>query len=127
MGKREVIEVPGLSHGGAPIPVAVKIGNHLFTSAVLGTDISTGSIAEPERQPALAFDNMRRVVEAAGGTVDDIASVHVYLTDYALRPQVNEEWLKMFPDADDRPTRHAIQMPMFGDMIIQLEFTALIG
>ena len=103
------------------------IGNMLFTSAVLGTDTATGDIAEPERQTALAFDNMRRVVEAAGGTVDDIASVRVYMTDYSLRGEVNIEWLKMFPDPDDRPTRHAVQMAMFGNMVIQLEVTAVIG
>ena len=127
MGKRRTIEVPGLSHGAAPIPTAIMMGNMLFTSAVLGTDTATGDIAEPERQTALAFDNMRRVVEAAGGTVDDIASVRVYMTDYSLRGEVNTEWLKMFPDPDDRPTRHAVQMPMFGNMVIQLEVTAVIG
>ena len=94
VGKRRTIEVPGLSHGGTPIPTAVMMGNTLFTPAVLGTDTTTGDVAEPERQTALAFENMRRVVEEAGGTVDDIASVRVYMTDYALRGEVNTEWLK---------------------------------
>ena len=78
------------------------MGNTLFTSAILDTDTTTGSIAEPERQTALAFESMRR-----GGGV----------ADYALRGEVNTEWLKMFLDPDDRPavtSRWIIMLPNMG-------------
>ena len=124
MGKRKPIHVPGLSHGDAPIPTAIMFGNHLYSSAVFGTDRETGKLTDPEFQTTHAFSNMKCIVETAGGSVEDIAAVRVFLTDYSLRSQINAEWLKMFPDPEDRPTRHAIQMPMFGGMIVQLEFDA---
>jgi 2-iminobutanoate/2-iminopropanoate deaminase len=124
MGKRKPINVPGLSHGDAPIPIAIMFGTHLYSSAVFGTDRETGELADLESQTAHAFSNMKCIVETAGGNVQDIAAVRVFLIDYGLRQQVNIEWLKMFPDSTDRPTRHAIQMPMFGGMVVQLEFDA---
>lgn len=36
-------------------------------------------------QAAHAFENIRRVVEAAGGTVDDVVSLRIYVVDY--RPE----------------------------------------
>ena len=87
MGKRKPIHVPGLSHGDAPIPTAIMFGNHLYSSAVFGTDRETGKLADPEFQTTHAFSNMKCIVETAGGSVEDIAAVRVFLTDYSLRSQ----------------------------------------
>ena len=37
MARREVIELEGFAHGN-PIPVAVKIGNMVYTGGVAGTN-----------------------------------------------------------------------------------------
>ena len=53
MAKRQVLEIPGISHA-APIPMAVKMGNLLFSSAIMGEDPETHSLPpEPERQAEL--------------------------------------------------------------------------
>ncbi len=127
MGKRVHIHVPGLSHGNTPIPTAVMMGNQLHSSAILGTDIETGEMALPELQTRHAFRNMKAIVETAGGSLDDVVAVRVYMIDYSYREYVNTEWVSMFPDPDNRPTRHAVQMPMFGNMEVHLEINALIG
>ncbi len=124
--KRQVFEVPGVSHS-APIPMGVKIGNLLFSSAVMGEDPETHSLPpEPERQAELVFSNLRTLMSNAGGATDDIAHMTVFLKDLAYRDHVNNEWLKMFPDEDDRPARHAVQADLPRGMLIQVEIIAVL-
>jgi enamine deaminase RidA (YjgF/YER057c/UK114 family) len=126
MARREMIEVPGLGHSN-PIPLAVKIGSMVFSGGISGQDPATGKVpSEPEAQIALAFQNMQKIVEAAGGTTGDIAKVVVYLRDMQLRAQVNSEWVKMFPDAEDRPVRHTMPSDSPTNPGIQLEMTAVL-
>jgi len=109
MAKRTVLK-KGLPHHNNPISTAVKIGQMVFSSAIGGHDPETNKApADPARQVELAFENVRRVMDAAGGTTDDIAKVTVFLKDMKYREHVNREWLKMFPNEDDRPARHAVK------------------
>jgi len=127
MGKRQVIEGEGLPHHNNPIPTAVKLGAFLFSSAIPGQDPATGQVpADPERQVTLAFENLRRVLEAGGATTDDVAKLTVFLTDLSHRQWVNREWLKMFPDEHDRPVRHAVKSELPGNMVVQLEVMAVL-
>lgn len=67
-----------------------------------------------ETQCANMFAHMKAIVEAGGGTTDDIIKVTIWLKDRTQRSPVNVEWLKMFPDEESRPARHALQMEMDG-------------
>lgn len=125
--RRQVIEVPGLVHG-APIPAAMKIGNMVFTGGIMGTDPATGQMPpEPEKQAELIFQHMRTIMEKAGGSTDDIAHVTVFLKDMQYRNAVNAEWVKMFPNEDDRPTRHALKYDLAGAMLIQCEMIGVLS
>jgi 2-iminobutanoate/2-iminopropanoate deaminase len=128
MAKRQVIQIPGMEvHGANPIPLAVKVGNMVFTGSIPGRDPATNTIPDDaDRQIVLAFENMRRIMELAGGSTDDIAKVVVNLKDLALREIVNREWVKMFPDPESRPARHAVRADIPGNMVIQMEMTAVI-
>jgi 2-iminobutanoate/2-iminopropanoate deaminase len=127
MGKRQVIEGEGLPHHQNPIPTAVRIGQFLFSSAIPGQDPATGELpADPEQQVVFAFENVRRVMAAGGGTTDDIAKMTVFLQDLSHRQWVNREWLKMFPDEHDRPVRHAVKSDLPGGMVVQLEILAVL-
>lgn len=126
MGKRQVIHLEGAEHK-APIPAAVRIGNMLFSSAIGGRDPETGEYPDdPASQARFAFANMATVVRAAGGDVDDIAHVTVFLKDPDHKKFVNDEWTRMFPDPDDRPARHAVQITRGGAMLLQLEIVAVL-
>jgi 2-iminobutanoate/2-iminopropanoate deaminase len=127
MPRREVLDAPGLFKHENPIPTAVKMGSFIFSSALPGFDPETQSTPDdPRQQVTLAFEQMRRVVEAGGGTLQDIAKVTVFLKDLTHRSMVNEEWLKMFPDAADRPVRHTMQHDLPQNYLVQLEFTAVL-
>lgn len=127
MPRRKVIEAADLPHHTNPIPTAVRIGNMVFSSALFGQDPETHELPDdPAAQVANAFRAVRRVMEEAGGSVSDIGKMTVYLRDMQIRQAVNTEWLKMFPDDDDRPVRHAVPMSGAGNALIQIEIIAVL-
>jgi 2-iminobutanoate/2-iminopropanoate deaminase len=125
MARRETIDLEGFAHGN-PIPVAVKIGNMVYSGAVAGTNEAGVTPVDPDEQIRQVFKNVQRIVEAAGGTVADIAKLDVKLSDMSLRPVVNKYWLEMFPDEHDRPARHTTQGDLPGTLVIQVEVVAVL-
>jgi 2-iminobutanoate/2-iminopropanoate deaminase len=125
MPRREVLEVPGVRHT-APIPMAVAVGNMVFTSAIMGKDPATGALpADPEAQAAWVFAHLRTILRAAGCHPGDVGHVAVLVADEAYRRQVDREWLAMFPDERDRPARHTTVTQLRGGALIQIEAVAV--
>ncbi len=125
--KGRSIHVDGVKHG-APIPMGARVGNMIFSSAIIGTDPSTGKVPEDlESQCVFAFANMKTMVENAGGKIEGIGTIKVYMKDRSQREAVNRPWLEMFPDEDDRPARHAIEYDAFPPgVLVQLEIVAVV-
>jgi len=73
------------------------------------------------------FANIRALLEAGGATPEDVIKVTVWLTDKALRPHVNKQWLAMFPDPHSRPARHTFASPdLDPPTLVQCEVIAVI-
>jgi len=73
------------------------------------------------------FENVRRVIGAAGGSPEDIVKMTVWITDRALRPILNKHWIEMFPDANSRPARHTVTSRDFmPPMQIQCDLLAVL-
>lgn len=126
MGRRQVIDLPGMGHR-APISLAVKIDNILYSSGISGRDSEKDEMPEDAAGQAKAmFRNVERVMEAAGGTTSDIIYMQLRLRDRALREFVDPEWLAMFPDPEDRPARHAEAAELGGGMLMQCQITAVL-
>ncbi len=126
---RKVIHIPGNWHGGQPIPPATKVGPLVTSGGVSGMDPETNKMPEDlNEQVRWAFEHVRRIMKEAGGTPDDIAHMTVYVKSRDVRPLINEEWVKMFPDPESRPTRHTLQYDaLAGGMELQIQFMAYVG
>jgi 2-iminobutanoate/2-iminopropanoate deaminase len=125
--RRRVLGVPGIEHQN-PIPQAVAIGGMVFSSAIFGEDPATGEIPpDPARQAELVFGHVRTILEQAGAGPEAIAHLRVFLQDDDDRKHVNHEWLRMFPDENDRPARHTVRTDLRRGMRIQCEFVAVLG
>lgn len=126
MAKREVLQVQG-SHHQNPIPTAVKIGNMVYTSAIIGSDPATGAMPESvQEEVANLFHYLREIMMLAGGTTDDIAHLSVLVTDREYKKVINTEWLKMFPDEFNRPARHTTVQELREGLRVQIEMTAVL-
>jgi 2-iminobutanoate/2-iminopropanoate deaminase len=124
---RRSIYLEGLEHG-APIPAGTVVGNMVFSSAIAGRDPQTGTTpTDPQEQATQMFRNVRRFMEAAGGTPEDIGYVTLYLREEKYREAVNQAWLAMFPDAASRPARHALKAEILRpDVLFQVEVIAVL-
>ena len=100
-----------------------------MTSGIFGKDPNTGIIPPSiEEQCALMFSNIRLILAAAGGTPEDILKMTVWVKDKILRPHVNREWLRMFPDEHSRPARHSsVSTDLPGAALVQCEVMAVIS
>ncbi|WP_270276284.1 RidA family protein [Enterococcus casseliflavus] len=126
MTKRQVIQINGSAHEN-PIPTAVKIGNMVYTSALMGTDPSSGQIPETvEEEVAQLFTYILEIMEKAGGSSENIAHLSVSVTDRSYKEIVNKEWLKLFPDPDNRPARHTTVHSLKPGVHVQVEMVAVL-
>ena len=128
MSKRRSFEVPGLHHEN-PIPMGCIIGNLMMTSGIFGMEPETRRFPDDiEGQCTLMFENIRRVIAAAGGSTDDIIKMVVWAKEKTFKNAVNKEWLAMFPDVHSRPARHTMIYGGFTEnALIQCEIVALLG
>jgi reactive intermediate/imine deaminase len=70
---------------------AVRHGDLIFLSGQIPLDPATMELIEGdfESRARRVFENLKAVVEAAGGTMDQILKVNVFLTDLANFATVN--------------------------------------
>lgn len=123
--RRKTFEIPGAEHK-APIPSAAQVGNILWSSALLGTDPSTGTLPDgADKEIAQLFRNADTILEQAGLGRDDIVYVSVLLGDNGHRELINRHWLHWFPREDDRPARHITLSAPAGGAAAQLQFVAV--
>ncbi len=129
MSARTSIYVEGFSHesdsGGLPDRQHALLGQHPGDRPghrkVRRHDRRAGRTA-PEM-----FAHVRRIVEAAGGSAENIIKMTVWMRDRSQREPVNREWLKMFPDPHSRPARHAIDAALDGEKLLECDFIAVLA
>lgn len=126
MAKRKSIYVEGFGHKN-PIPAACRLGNIVTSGIIYGLDVVTGKPADGlQRQCALMFEHVRTIVEAAGGTLDDIVKLNVWMTDRSQRQAINDAWLAVFPDPETRPARQTMQGVLTPGILVQCDFLAVL-
>jgi len=128
MEKRQSIDVPGARHVN-PIPSGCRRGPFVVTGAISGADPETGKVpTDLNAQCQAMFANVSRVIEAAGGTPDDIVKMTVWITDRSLRETLNRHWVAMFPDPHSRPARHTMTShDLVAPMQIQCDILAVLS
>jgi len=128
MEQRRSIDVAGAKHVN-PIPSASRRGPFVASGAISGADPETGKVPDDlDEQCRLMFENVRRVMAAAGGSPDDIVKMTVWITDRALRPILNKHWIEIFPDPHSRPARHTVTSADFtAPMQIQCDLLAVLS
>ena len=128
MEQRRSIDVAGAKHVN-PIPSASRRGPFVASGAISGADSETGKVPDDlDEQCRLMFENVRRVMAAAGGSPDDIVKMTVWITDRSLRPILNKHWIEIFPDPHSRPARHTVTSADFtAPMQIQCDLLAVLS
>jgi reactive intermediate/imine deaminase len=102
-----------IATGRAPAAIgtysqAVKAGDVVYLSGQIPLDPETMQIAGPDMAAQIrrVLDNLAAVAEAAGGSLDDVVKLTVYLTDLGHFALVNELMTQYF--GEPFPARAAI-------------------
>ena len=93
-----------------PYSQAVRAGNTIYLSGQIPLDPATGELVPGDIQVQVrrAFDNLRAVCEAAGGSLDQVARLGLYVTDLADFAAVNAVMAEYF--GTPYPARSTIQV-----------------
>ena len=125
--KRRPLEIPGLFHKD-PLPMGARMGNFVFSSVIAPEDPKDGKlVAGALPQIDRCFDNMKLMMQSAGGTDSGINHAWVFMKDFAHQPAMVERWVKDFPTFGDRPARKTVPYDLAGDTQIQVQLTGYIG
>ncbi len=125
--KRTNFEVPGVGHHD-PIPMASRVGPLFQSSGIYGIDPADGEVVEGmEKQTDMVQLITRRVLEQAGGTVEDITALTVMVQDFSNVPYFRERLLELFPDPQTSPALHFVNYRMPEKWHVQFHVTAVLG
>ena len=93
-----------------PYSSAVRAGNTVYVSGQVPIDPATGNLVEGgiDAQARRAFDNLKAVCEAAGGSLDDVMRVGLYLTNLGQFAEVNGVMAEYF--SQPYPARSTIEV-----------------
>jgi 2-iminobutanoate/2-iminopropanoate deaminase len=125
MPRRQTIHTPGFKHTN-PVPAACRIDNVVYSGAIVGTDKEHGTTRDLDEQVTVMFQRLREIVAAAGCDLADIVKLTLWMADRSDRSAVNREWTAMFPDPEDRPARHVVQIELDEATLIQCDFVAVL-
>lgn len=103
-------QVVGNPPSGRPYSPAVKVGNLIFVSGQVALDPETGEAVRDsfEAQVRRVMENIKRIVEEAGSSMDNIVKTTVFLTDMGKFAEMNEIYGSYFEK--DPPARSTVEV-----------------
>lgn len=104
---------------------AVRVGSTIYVAGTAGIDPATRQMAGTtiQEQTRQALRNCRAIVEAGGGTMEDVAQVTVLLAKPSDFAGMNEEYAKVF--ATDPPARAVARLgPEVPNLLVSVLMTA---
>ena len=108
---RQIIFTTDAAKPPATYSQAVRAGGLIFVSGTAPHDPETGKIIGEtvQEQTRQCLKNISAILQAAGSSLDKIASVTIVLADEEDFPGMNEEWVKWFPS--NPPARQGAKLP----------------
>ena len=126
-GKRPVV-TPRLKTPANPYSLATRVGNQVFISGQVAIDaegqlVGKGDLVAQTRQ---VLENIKALVEAAGGNMDDIVKTTTFVTsmqDFAKTVPTRREYFH-----EPYPASTAVQVARLvdPDWLIEIEATAVL-
>jgi reactive intermediate/imine deaminase len=106
--RREIISTENAPQAIGTYSQAVKIGNTVYLSGQIPLVPETMQLADGDMRTQIirVIENLGAVARAAGGTLNDVVKLNVYLTDLSHFPLVNEVMSNYF--REPWPARAAV-------------------
>jgi len=126
MGKKE-IKHPDKSVVTGAYSSGVLVNGMLFVSGQGPLDLNTGGVKHGtiEEETLLTLAHVRKIVEAAGGTVDDIVKCTVHLSDINDFERYDAAYASFFTGI--RPARTTVQSVLTDGIKVEIDAIAVIA
>ncbi|MCY3829702.1 MAG: pyrimidine utilization protein C [Rhodospirillaceae bacterium] len=112
----------------APYSPGVRAGNTVYVSGIVSLDAdgNTVGVGDVKAQTRHVLEAIKAIVEAAGGSMEDIAFNQIFLSDLADYAGMNEVYRAYFPA--DPPARYCIRADLVKpEFLVEIASTAHIG
>lgn len=118
------IQLPGIPPARGAYSRAIQAGDFLFVSGQVPRDLESGKLLgdDVEGQTESVLENVRRILESAGSTLDDIVSVTAYLSDIGQWDRFDAVYRKVL--RPPYPTRTTIQAALHGGVLVEITVIA---
>ena len=106
-----------------------KSGTPVFISGQVALDAEGKLVGENDAaaQTEQVFRNLRAVVEACGGSLDDIVKITIFVTDPSYRPAVAAARLKYFKEGQWPASTYLVVAALaLPQMFVEVEAVAVI-
>jgi len=126
MGKKEIKHPNKIVSTGA-YSSGVLVNGLLFVSGQGPLDLSTGEVKRGtiEEETLLTLEHVRKIVEAAGGSEDDIVKCTVHLSDINDFERYDAAYGSFFTGI--RPARTTVQSVLSDGIKVEIDAIAVIG
>ena len=125
---KQVISTLNAPSAIGPYSQAIRAGNLLFVSGQISIDPSTGNLIDDKTiqgQTRRVLQNLIAIVEAAGGSAQNIVKTTVFLRDMSDFAEMNAVYSTFFTAAPPaRATVEAARLPR--DVSIEIDCIAVI-
>lgn len=123
----EGLAAPGghFSHG----IVVEDAARTLYTAGQVALDENGELVGgdDPTAQAVQVFTNLQRVIEAAGGRMEDVAKTMIFLVDLAHRQPVSEVRKRFFPTDPPANSLLVVSSLARSDLLVEVEATVPLG
>lgn len=105
------------------------VGNQVFIAGMTarGQDFDTVGEAGPYEQAKVIFEKIKHLMETAGGSIDDIVKVNIFVTDMSRREEVWRARREFF--TGDFPVSTLVEVSALAlpEMEVEIEAVGFIG
>jgi aminoacrylate peracid reductase len=125
---KQVVIPEGTSAPLAPYVPATKADNIVYVSGTLAFDENNNviCIGDAAGQTRHILETIKKVIETAGGTMEDVTFNSIFIKDWADYASINTVYAEYFPG--DKPARFCIQCGLVKpDALIEIASIAHVG
>jgi enamine deaminase RidA (YjgF/YER057c/UK114 family) len=128
--KKEIVNPASMAPPSGYSHAAKKSGTPVFISGQVALDGAGKLVGEGDvgAQAEQALRNLRTVVEACGGTIEDVVKITIFVTDTRARPAVAAARQRFFADGQYPASTYlvvsALAVPA---LLVEVEAVAMIG
>lgn len=127
---KQIINPPSMPAPSGYAYAVKKAGTPVYISGQVAIDGSGKLVGEGDAaaQTEQVFQNLRTVVEAAGGSLRDIVKLTVYVTDPSYRPAIAAARQKHFKDGDYPASTYVVISGLaLPQLLVEIEAIAIVG